>query len=337
MFQIYVLVKKYQTAMFVCIAFMCVSGAGANKSGVSTEIGVLSQETERARLAFVADSMSPEAVLDYAAVLVDGKTVLILLERVWNSTRATDSQKSRAAELLGEAAYVTGNYNGSAEWYQKSMTADTLSPFKWQAVRAAIAAGKYESAEAIINNAPPDAMSSQHYGYYLGVIFMYKKKFERAFECFRAAAGITDAGYSIAALNAAIEALDSMGDVRRSRQYKEMLEKRGVQSVLTAGAFLPSAEQPKTVSAEKKQEPLAVKNTASYTLQIGAFASYENAERMFNSVKGKFPDTEITTEMLNGKSLHKVKIGRFRTENEALAFGNGRLKNENITFRVSRE
>lgn len=56
-----------------------------------------------------------------------------------------------------------------------------------------------------------------------------------------------------------------------------------------------------------------------YTVQLGAFTNYDNAQRFVVELKAKGYDVYSVLCMLSGKKLCRVRVGKFKTEAEAEA------------------
>jgi tetratricopeptide (TPR) repeat protein len=60
-----------------------------------------------------------------------------------------------------------------------------------------------------------------------------------------------------------------------------------------------------------------VEKDTFYTVQVGAFTNYENAEKFIAQLRSKGYEVYSVLCMLSGKKLCRIRIGKFRTENEA--------------------
>ncbi len=99
-------------------------------------------------------------------------------------------------------------------------------------------------------------------------------------------------------------------------------------------------------SVEKKVEskPVITKSvTVSsepkvfYTLQTGAFGLESNALNMKNDLNRNFKNVTIIEQKSGDRTLHKVRVGRFKSQQEALSFAAAKLRPKKIKFRIVKE
>jgi len=75
---------------------------------------------------------------------------------------------------------------------------------------------------------------------------------------------------------------------------------------------------------------------ANFTIQVGAFAEKENANRFQASLGKKYPNVHIVLWESNIKRLYRVRLGKFPTETEARRYSET-LRRENISGFIVRE
>lgn len=70
---------------------------------------------------------------------------------------------------------------------------------------------------------------------------------------------------------------------------------------------------------EKKEriKPKPLKKEHYYSVQVGAFADYNNAKNYAAKFANMGYPTEINTIVRNNKNLHRVRVGNFKTRTEA--------------------
>jgi len=90
---------------------------------------------------------------------------------------------------------------------------------------------------------------------------------------------------------------------------------------------------------EKEQPPASQKKTFSYqnyTIQVGAFADFANAQKCSNRFSSRGYQTAIVVETVNKKKLHTVQVGSFATMAEAQK-EKAKLENlEKATFAIKK-
>ncbi|MFA5038925.1 MAG: SPOR domain-containing protein [Candidatus Omnitrophota bacterium] len=71
------------------------------------------------------------------------------------------------------------------------------------------------------------------------------------------------------------------------------------------------------LSFEAKDSRRLTVHDAYFTVQVGAFTNFENAEKFIKRLKDKGYNVYSVLCMLSGKKLCRIRIGRFQTEEEA--------------------
>lgn len=74
-----------------------------------------------------------------------------------------------------------------------------------------------------------------------------------------------------------------------------------------------------------------------YTLQTGAFGLEVNALKMKKDLGKSFKNITIKKQKSGDRTLHKVRVGRFNSQQEALDFAALRLRPKKIMFRIVKE
>jgi cell division septation protein DedD len=78
---------------------------------------------------------------------------------------------------------------------------------------------------------------------------------------------------------------------------------------------LPTVDQSPTI-----KKPEVIKNT-TYTVKVGTFSSYENAKKLFDSLKSSGYEPQLIKESADGKTICHVIIGNFDSEDKAKQYG----------------
>ena len=91
----------------------------------------------------------------------------------------------------------------------------------------------------------------------------------------------------------------------------------------------------KTVSKEKpilvKPKSTVPKYATGFTVQVGAFSTLQNAEELKSKFEHEGYSSNIFTIINNGKKLHKVWVGEFKTYEEAKSLTSEIKKKFNLT------
>ncbi len=97
-------------------------------------------------------------------------------------------------------------------------------------------------------------------------------------------------------------------------------------------AGIPKIDKPLTTTRENSPQPVAqtqpskpneqakpvtTSSQDKFTLQVGAFSTSSNAEKLKESFEQKGYRVEIANKVQNGKSLYKVWVGSYKSHEEA--------------------
>ncbi|MBD3319888.1 MAG: hypothetical protein GF350_02215 [Chitinivibrionales bacterium] len=73
-----------------------------------------------------------------------------------------------------------------------------------------------------------------------------------------------------------------------------------------------------------------------YVLQVGSFASLENAQKKKGDLEKYFPDVTIQHAEIGGEKYFRVRLGAFKSKEDAEAFGRRKLEPKNIDYTALR-
>lgn len=311
--------------------------------------------------AYKKDPDAPHVQYAYAQTVADGLEARNRYKRVADNKAAPDSLRAKAFRRLGRYYYCNEDYDSAQMMFTqavKLVPADVLKHLKAMAI---INRGDNRAAEKIwlamvSRGKEKDALN--HARYYLGNALYQQGKYEDAYNCYHKAGESEKRSWTIAAKAGACLAAHHTGDRERStilydhiqKEYPILLEKEDLEAVFSTGVTfsevdidIPSETPVKETTGgesrpEQSDEDFGTANQGfSYTLQVGAFSSQENARNMMKKMKKDFKHVSIKDEMVNGKQFFKVRIGSFTKEEDARAYGEKELAGRGLTYRVVRE
>ncbi len=96
---------------------------------------------------------------------------------------------------------------------------------------------------------------------------------------------------------------------------------------------LPSSPGPGAESKERIK-PKSIQKERYFSVQVGAFADYANAKSYADKFAKMGYPTEISTVVKDNRSLHRVRVGNFKTRNEAKQEQRKLEKMESKTFSI---
>ena len=76
----------------------------------------------------------------------------------------------------------------------------------------------------------------------------------------------------------------------------------------------------------------SAKASADWSLQVGAFSIYSNAELLESSLRAKKIDARIEELKTEDRTLYLVKIGYFESREQAVEYGNSTLAGQHLEF-----
>jgi cell division protein FtsN len=99
---------------------------------------------------------------------------------------------------------------------------------------------------------------------------------------------------------------------------------------------LPASPSSSTPENEKKEriKPKPLKKEHYFSVQVGAFAEYANAKNYAAKFARSGYPTEINTTLRNNRNLYRVRVGNFKTREEAQQERKKMEKMENKKFAI---
>jgi cell division septation protein DedD len=119
------------------------------------------------------------------------------------------------------------------------------------------------------------------------------------------------------AIKSAKKKLDIVTDEQKTNQAKQITDESTYmnQAVKPDKKPLPTIDQSTTI-----KKPEVIKKTR-YTVKVGTFSSYENAKKLFDSLKSSGYEPQLIKESAQGKTLCHVSVGDFDSEDKARQYG----------------
>jgi len=87
-------------------------------------------------------------------------------------------------------------------------------------------------------------------------------------------------------------------------------------------------------SKPDNKQPKTPKTESHFCVQIGAFSIKSTADYLASQLKKKGYSVEVVTSSSKGKTLHKVRVGSFKTESEANQMSRKLLKEKDINSTI---
>ncbi len=129
--------------------------------------------------------------------------------------------------------------------------------------------------------------------------------------------------YADAALYRTFSYYYAVGSYKRAEKYLNELKKKypGSPYIKAANRTIPSDDEVTvTESNPPDKEKQIFPKKEYYTIQAGAFTSYENAKKMQKRFKKAGLTSKITSKQVGGSFLNIVTVGKFSSRKEAEKF-----------------
>ncbi len=133
------------------------------------------------------------------------------------------------------------------------------------------------------------------------------------------------------------ECLEKNGDAAQAKEeYQEIIRSfRHTPEAVLASEKLQlirrSESPPDEVRAAGETDPDAALFSEGYTLQFGSFRERYNAIKLAGKLKQIYPSVRIDSDLLGWREVHRVRLGFFKTRDEAV------LRGEEISRKINDE
>ncbi len=333
---------KRSAIAVVCACVWLAHGRDADIGRSFLEQGNVGEAREYITRAYEKDSISAPNVLAYAFIQLDGRRAAQLYRALAADGNAGVDVRTEALTRLGMLFYAQGGYDSACAYFEEAWRLGPASRSTRMLARAAINKGDLVKAEALLapmvalHEAPPAAEAL----YYLGNVYLLRQEYEQAMNCYKKSVGSFGAPYTGPSLAGGVLAARKLEKTdlaqalygKIDQNFDFLLESSLLEPVADSGGSF--AEHDIETREGFGAEPAPKNARGSYTLQVGAFASVENARKLRQELLARFDDVTVAPARVRGRTLHKVRIGSFESEADAEAFGNKRLRPKGMTFRV---
>ena len=245
---------------------------------------------------------------------------------------------------LGQCYYLRGEYDKALDYYGKIIVSYTKDEMYWPArywkCRSLIATGDYENAikalRSLEENAPED-IGKDMILMAAGNCYLDMKDYENAAIAFRSLIeSMPDSQRTPSAHILLAKSLQNLGKLEDAKKlYQKVIESYGQSmEVQQAQECLNSLSPTQSKAAETTPNVSTPTKTAPYfTIQIGAFSSKRNADRLASKLRKKGYSVSVIPPK-SGSRLYKVTVGKFSTKGRALEWAQGFGKNEKLDTKL---
>jgi len=309
-----------------------------------TERQVVADMVARTEAAWKASPNDIKKQYAYALVAPCSVSVALFTAIAGNS-RAPDSLLAEAYRQLGDYSFVYSAFKTAAEKYAKALSVVAKPEYRYLRAKALLALGD----SAVIGCIDTLLMDnngdlSNKARYLKAQHYMHRSRFDSAFSVLAFTRTIDSTKpYYASALAAKLECALRIGkadDVAALKNalapWEGRLLEMGRLNQLSSGV---TSQKALRVASEKslRNESATVEGVvenATFTLQVGAFGSLENATVLQKKMEALFHDVSVLPVSMAESVIYRVRVGSFKSTYEAEAFGNDSLTSAGVQFRV---
>jgi len=287
-------------AVIIAVAVASVAAQDPDAADEALKKGNLAEAKTQYGQIIKGNPAEYNAVLAYASTLPP-KEALKFADSLSRAQNAPGWVRARALRISADHFFFKEEYKKAADAYIKASDLDTSSIYKHLCALSLSLAGQTETARAIWNG------------------IALNKADELSGEAARLVA-------LLPVSTAAPVKVDTLKTVK-------------VDSVKTISTPTPAAP----VNQQSNTQPPvpAPVNTVTrpfeplFTVQVGAFASKENADNLVKRLTGKYEDITVASAIGNDQILYKVRVGTFQRREDAIAFADRLIVEAGLSARVT--
>lgn len=303
-----------------------------------------------------------------ASKMVSCSTSLSYLIKLTTQPSCSDSLRAEGYNALGEYFFVDQSYEDAYDNFKKALDLRKSPRFKHRMALCYFVQKDTINAQNLWKSITTEYTGSWKLRafYHLGEIELSRGNYKEALDLF------TKAGNPKTSDSWAVPLLEGKLRCAENLNYSEMIPSL-VDSLTLLGAkpkilainkrtdSLPRIKPSTTIDSSPTSIPIrstpsvktgtdtSVKKSApldeiavstdttpkdEYTLQVGAFSSKENAETLYNKLKGTFKDLSIIPVTVDDQIFYRVWVGSFPSKDSAQTYGSSELTKASIQFRV---
>jgi len=289
--------------------------------------------------AYRSHPSDPVISADYAAVAPCSVAVSIYSSIAAN-TKVSDSLRAVAYGNLGDYSFVHSAFRTAAEKYKAASALYPDHRYLHLAAGAYSALNDTAGARLIWNKLAADVKSGyrSQARYHLGLLDMNAGAYNSALRHLSLCGPVDTArSWTIAAAAAKLECAIRLGKKDSAAVFEKQLLPLRKELLETDLLDLAEIGAPDDRALKSSQTPAPVAGPSSgstYTLQVGAFGSAENAANLEKRLSARFRDVSVLPVTISDQVFYRVRVGSFANDSAAKAFGKDSLSTSGITFKV---
>lgn len=281
----------------------------------------------------------PAAARFAAAFAAPCSSAAHLYETLATDSTIPDSLRAIACGRRGDFAFTLHDYKTALSYYNEaSRLYDRRGAFKFRAGLAALGNGDTAEAETVFLTLTRegDGTVRNEAALLLGEIALQLGQFVVAMADFQSTGPFARTnGWSIRATEGKLVCARRLGMADSAIAYEKLLspyrrtllEKESVD-------LTPTGQGGAAVHSDTLSVPGTGAAGAAFTLQVGAFGSRERADAVKRMLIKQFSAVSCMPASVTNQTIFRVRVGDFRTREEAELFGKERLAPQGFAYRV---
>lgn len=289
--------------------------------------------------AYRSHPSDPVISADYAIVAPCSVAVSIYSSIAAN-TKVSDSLRAAAYGNLGDYSFVHSAFKTAAEKYKAASALYPDHRYLHLAASAYSALNDTAATRLIWNKIAADGKSGyrSRARYHLGLLDMNAGAYDSALRHLSMCGPVDTArSWTIAAAAAKLECAIRLGRKDSAAVFEKQLLPLRKELLETDLLDLAEIGAPDDRSPKRPQTSVPVAGPpfgSTYTLQVGAFGSADNAANLEKRLSARFRDVSVLPVTISDQVFYRVRVGSFASDSAAKAFGKDSLSAEDITFKV---
>jgi len=257
------------------------------------------------------------AALAYATILPT-KEALKFADTLSRAPNAPGWAKARGMRISGDHHFMKEEYKKAADAYLHASTLDSAaSTYKHLYALSIAMDGRTEAARTIWNG------------------IALNKSDELSGEAARLSALMPKPAVTTEVITVAAVAQQTKPQEQPTAQITPPINPPVPATVNTVKVDSVKTPPAPTAPPPPSTPPAGPKPTEpAFTIQVGAFATKENADNLVKRLTGKYDDITISTTTTGDQTLYRVRVGTFKKKEDATAFADKLIIEAGLSARV---
>jgi tetratricopeptide (TPR) repeat protein len=289
-------------------------------------------------LIFSQSGQDKKNFLEKARQEPDGAKALAFLQQA-SSLKPRDDNTEEAFYRMGQYYYAQGAYGSAVRMFDSLLLVFPAGYFKGEALfwkgLSLLSAGAKDSAQALLAKLPEDDPAVLVRGQVvLGVLLARDGKCAESSRCLEKALKLGDNALRSAAYYQLSRNYFALSDTAQALFYAKKLKDEFPGAIEAPQAEIDLTELLSGKGKTVATAPAAAPSREAFALQLGAFQSRENAEKVKKKYADTYGNTDIAETRRDSGILYVVRLGNFKNAKDAEQFATLELNLSAKDFKV---